>query len=140
MLSLCYHNVKSQTYKHTNILSHLYVINLMLGGHNVSANNEIKRVTIPLKADLKKKLDKIGEKQKRNLTSTLEFALEVYAALHAEDGTMRCSIDNILLGKLPVFQEELVVHTNNTNLETLPNPETPPMPTTGTGVVYEPLM
>lgn len=61
--------------------------------------SDLKRVSVPLTPGMKNKLELIGVKQKRNLTSTLEYALEVYAALHHEDGTMKCSIDTILLGE-----------------------------------------
>lgn len=55
------------------------------------------RVTISIDDDVKQKLATISNKQKRSLTATLEYALDVYTALHHADGNMRCSIDSILL-------------------------------------------
>lgn len=64
----------------------------------MSKAESIDRVTVTLQANLKNQLKLIGEQQGRNLTSTLEHALKVYVALHDQEGNMKCSIDNILLG------------------------------------------
>lgn len=65
-----------------------------------SRSAEIKeRVTVPLSTEVKESLKTIAGAQGRTLTSTLEYALKVYIALHNQNGEMRCSVDNILLGE-----------------------------------------
>lgn len=57
---------------------------------------DTKRVTIKITLDAKEKLDAIAVKQRRNLVNTLEYALDVYLALHNEDGSTKYSLDSIV--------------------------------------------
>lgn len=57
---------------------------------------ETKRVTLTIPITTKKQLDVISSKQRRNLVNTLEYALDLYIALHNTDGTTKYSVDNLI--------------------------------------------
>ena len=91
--------------------------------------SEIKRITIPVQAELKEKLELIAKNQKRSMSANLEHALEVYAALFDDHGKMLVPLDSILMGDLSSLGNVTKTvqikneYTNNDQNETLSTPQ-----------------